>query len=77
MAPWNVVIKRLSTRNLLRKLYKAMIVMHINLLLDQGCISKSLVIDSLFEEFVEIKVVFHQKLDVGSFELSSFVPKDL
>ena len=54
-----------------------MIVMHINLLLDLGCISKSLVIDSLFEEFVEIKVVFHQKLDVGSFELSSLVPKNL
>ena len=77
MAPRNVVIKRLSTRNLLRELYKTMIVMHINLLLDLGCISKSLVIDSFFEEFVEIKVVFHQKLDVGSFELSSLIPKNL
>ena len=41
--------------------------------LNQLAITKSLVVDSLGEELVEVKVVLDEEADVAGFELESFV----
>lgn len=58
---WHPIVNGLTNSDLPRKLDDLLVIVHFYLLSYQWLIGESLVIDALFKEFVEIKVVLHQK----------------
>ena len=48
-----------------------------NFFANEICIAQSLVVDPHAEEFVEVKVVLHEKANVATLELTSLIAKDV